>query len=127
MAQMFFLCLQLTESYMLLQCICSCPTAYANGPSMAPTMAPAAAPVAQSAPAAAPAAVSDPEDMSDAVDSCNKPVPTQYEAFVDVSGKACNQSVTKPANVFCWAGAVQCGCIWMRMLADFRLFVLCVA
>lgn len=66
---------------------------------MAPAMAPAAAPAAESAPAATPAAESDPEDMTDAGDSCNKPVPTQYEAFVDVSGKACNRSVTKPANI----------------------------
>ena len=62
----------------LLQCICSCPVSYANGPSMAPTMAPAMAPMADAAPE---------EDMSGfmATDGCNRPVPTKYEAFTDVS------------------------------------------
>ena len=93
---------QLSRFYPLLQCICSCPVAYANGPMSAPTPAP------MMAPASAPAADSnDSEDMpSDssaasasasasvtttttagtaAAGECNKPVPTQYEAFTDVS------------------------------------------
>ena len=72
----------------LLQCICSCPVAYANGPSSAPTMAPMMDPMAM------------PEDMADAMDSgadadssgpsagsgcAPEPVPTQYEAFENVS------------------------------------------
>ena len=61
--------------YVLLQCKCSCPMA-ADGPSMAPTMAPATAPAADSAP-----------DSSLLKNSCNRPVPTQYEAFKNVSGK----------------------------------------
>ena len=65
----------------VLQCICSCPVAYANGapaPASAPAMAPATAPTADAAPS---------EDMSSFVstDSCDRPVPTQYEAFNDVS------------------------------------------
>ena len=93
---------QLSRFYLLLQCICSCPVAYANGPMSAPTPAP------MTAPASAPAADSDdsedmPSDSSAASASasasvtttttagtaaageCNKPVPTQYEAFTDVS------------------------------------------
>lgn len=77
---------------------------------MAPTMAPAAAPAAESAP----------EDMSDdddslsasgltpatITDSCDKPVPTQYEAFVDVSRNAHNHFVVN--NIGGWLGAEQC-------------------
>lgn len=48
---------------------------------MAPAMAPAVAPAA----ATAPEDMSDDEDDSPITDSCGKPVPTQYEAFVDVS------------------------------------------
>lgn len=82
---------QLTNGNMCLQCICSCPTAYADGPSMAPTMAPAMAPASESAPED----MSDDEDDSPMTDSCGKPVPTQYEAFVDVS-----ISYKLAANVF---------------------------
>lgn len=105
---------------MFLQCICSCPTAYANGPSMAPTIAPAAAPAAE----AGPGDMSDDDDddsssasslatatvtTTTVTDSCDKPVPTQYEAFVDVSAKTCSQRVTN--NVVGWLGAVQCVCM----------------
>jgi hypothetical protein len=65
------------------QCICSCPVAYANGPSGAPAPAPMMDPSIM------------PEDMADAMDSgadadssgsgcAPKPVPTQYEAFENV-------------------------------------------
>ncbi|KAL3163232.1 hypothetical protein ABBQ32_009633 [Trebouxia sp. C0010 RCD-2024] len=68
------------------ECICSCPVAYANGPSSAPMPAP------MMAPAAAPSADSGEDMPSDsfaasapASGECSKPVPTQYEAFTDVS------------------------------------------
>lgn len=73
------------------QCICSCPVAYANGPSGAPAPAPLVDPSIM------------PEDMAGAMDSgamdsgadadsvggsaagcAPKPVPTQYEAFENV-------------------------------------------
>jgi len=67
------------------QCICSCPVAYANGPSGAPAPAPMMDPSIM------------PEDMADAMDSgadssgsgsgsgcAPKPVPTQYDAFENV-------------------------------------------
>ncbi len=67
------------------QCICSCPVAYANGPSGAPAPAPMMDPSIM------------PEDMAGAMDSgadadssnsgsgcAPKPVPTQYEAFENV-------------------------------------------
>ena len=80
---------------------------------MAPTMAPAAAPAAE----AGPEDMSDDDDSSSAsstasvttttvTDSCDKPVPTQYEAFVDVSEKAYNQCVTNSAVG--WLSAVHC-------------------
>ena len=72
---------------LLLQCICSCPVAYANVPSSAPTMAPMMDPTVMA------------DDMADAMDSdadanssgpssgsgcAPEPVPTQYEAFENV-------------------------------------------
>ena len=86
----------LTLTSLLLQCICSCPVAYADGPASAPAVAPAMPPAIL-------------DDMADAFDmadtssssadgsSCTpQPVPTEYEALSDVS------------NCFCHA--LQCTC-----------------
>ena len=72
---------------LLLQCICSCPVAYANGPASAPAMAPMmmhqGMPDAMSSDSDADADSSD--SSADGSGCTPKPVPTQYEAFSDVS------------------------------------------
>ena len=82
------------QKCLLLQCICSCPVAYADGPASAPTpsMPPMMMPEGMPMPEAV---MSDDGADADSADSSAssatssgcipEPVPTQYEAFSDVS------------------------------------------